>query len=51
MKRRGTEEDGWQILKEQFPSLAQLDVERFCYELDDAVPDVKELVSSIFSKA
>lgn len=45
------EEDGWQILKEQFPSLAQLDVERFCYELDDAVPDVKELVSSIFTKA
>ena len=44
------EEPGWQILREQFPSLAQLDVERFCYELDDAVPDVKELVSSIFSK-
>jgi hypothetical protein len=26
-----------------------LDVERFCYELDDAIPDVKELVSSIFT--
>lgn len=45
-----TDEVAWQILKEQSPSLAQLDVERFCYELDDAVPDVKELVSSIFTK-
>lgn len=44
------EEKAWEILKNQSPSLAQLDVERFCYELDDAVPDVKELVSSIFSK-
>ena len=44
------EEEGWTILKEQYPSLAQLDVERFCYELDDAVPAVKELVLSIFSK-
>ena len=44
------EEPAWQILKEQSPNLAQFDVERFCYELDDAVPDVKELVSSIFSK-
>ncbi len=45
------EEAAWKILKGQSPSLAQLDVERFCYELDDAVPDVQELVSSIFSKA
>ncbi len=46
-----SEEDGWAILKEQHPSLEHLDIERFCYELDDAVPDVKELVASIFSKA
>ncbi len=45
-----TEEVAWHILKEQSPNLAQLDIERFCYELDDAVPDVKELVRSIFSK-
>ena len=44
------EEVAWQILKEHSPALAHLDIERFCYELDDAVPDVKELVSSIFSK-
>lgn len=45
-----SEEEGWAILKEQHPELAQLDVERFCYELDDAVPAVQELVASIFSK-
>lgn len=43
------EETAWQILKNRSPSLAQLDVERFCYELDDAIPDVKELVKSIFN--
>jgi len=43
------EEEAWQILKHESPSLAQLDVERFCYELDDAIPNVKELVSSIFT--
>jgi putative nucleotidyltransferase with HDIG domain len=42
------EEEGWQILKNKSPDLANLDVERFCYELDDAIPDVKELVHSIF---
>lgn len=45
-----SEEDGWAILKEQHPNLAQFDIERFSYELDDAVPVVKELVTSIFSK-
>jgi len=43
------EEEAWAILKKQSPALAQLDEERFCYELDDAVPDVKELVASIFN--
>jgi HD-like signal output (HDOD) protein len=43
------EEPAWKILKEQYPSLVEMDVERFCYELDDAIPDVKELVSSIFN--
>lgn len=45
-----SEEEGWKILKEQSPTLGHLDVERFCYELDDAVPAVRELVTSIFSK-
>jgi HD-like signal output (HDOD) protein len=44
-----SEEDGWKILKTESPSLVDLDVERFCYELDDAIPAVKELVNSIFS--
>jgi HD-like signal output (HDOD) protein len=43
------EEKAWQILRNAAPSLANLDVERFCYELDDAIPDVKELVASIFT--
>lgn len=43
------EEEAWQILKKQSPALIEMDVERFCYELDDAVPDVKALVNSIFN--
>lgn len=43
------DEPAWQILKQEYPLLAELDVERFCYELDDAIPDVQELVSSIFN--
>ncbi len=43
------EEEAWQILKNESPKLAEMDVERFCYDLDDAIPDVKELVSSIFT--
>ncbi|NTV50394.1 MAG: HDOD domain-containing protein [Geobacteraceae bacterium] len=44
-----SDEEAWTILKKESPAFAEMDVERFCYELDDAVPDVKELVSSIFS--
>jgi len=44
-----SEEEGWTILKNESPALELMDVERFCYELDDAIPDVKELVSSIFT--
>ena len=43
------DEPAWQILKNEYPRLAELDVERFCYELDDAIPDVQELVGSIFN--
>jgi putative nucleotidyltransferase with HDIG domain len=44
-----SEEEAWTILKNKSPGLANMDVERFCYELDDAIPDVKALVASIFS--
>lgn len=44
-----SEEESWKILKTASPSLIELDVERFCYELDDAIPAVKELVDSIFT--
>lgn len=43
------DEESWKILKQTSPGLAQMDVERFCYELDDAIPNVKELVASIFN--
>lgn len=44
-----SDEESWTILKNESPALAQMDIERFCYELDDAIPDVQELVSAIFS--
>lgn len=44
-----SEEEAWTILKNESPGLATMDVERFCYELDDSIPDIKELVSSIFN--
>lgn len=46
-----SDEEAWMILKKESPALAQMDIERFCYELDDAIPDVQELVSSIFNKS
>lgn len=42
------EEKAWAILKEYAPNLAALDVERFCYELDDRVPEIEDMVRSIF---
>ncbi|UFS72299.1 HDOD domain-containing protein [Geomonas sp. RF6] len=42
------EEPAWSILKGFAPHLADLDVERFCYELEDRVPEIQELVQSIF---
>lgn len=44
-----SDEEAWAILKNESPAFADMDVERFCYELDDAIPDVKALVSSIFT--
>ena len=42
------EERAWSILKGYAPNLADLDVERFCYELEDRVPEIQEMVKSIF---
>ena len=46
-----SDEEAWTILKKESPAFAQMDIERFCYELDDAIPDVQELVSSIFNSS
>ena len=42
------EEPAWKILKEFSPNFVDLDVERFCYELDERVPEVQDLVNSLF---
>lgn len=42
------EEPSWQILKDFAPNFVDLDVERFCYELDERVPEVQDLVDSLF---
>jgi putative nucleotidyltransferase with HDIG domain len=42
------EEKAWSILKEYAPNLAELDVVRFCYELEDRVPEIQDMVKSIF---
>lgn len=42
------DEPAWEILKTFSPSFADLDVERFCYELDERVPEIEDLVNSLF---
>ncbi len=42
------EEPAWRILKDFAPNFVDLDVERFCYELDERVPEVQDLVNSLF---
>lgn len=42
------DEQAWDILRRFAPEMADLDIERFCYELDDRVPEIQELVKSIF---
>lgn len=42
------EEPSWNSLKSFAPSFVNLDVERFCYELDDRVPEIQEVVASLF---
>ena len=43
------EEEAWAILMQTSPGLAQMDEERFCYELDDTIIDVAALVSTMFA--
>jgi HD-like signal output (HDOD) protein len=45
---RLAEEPAWGLLKSFAPSFIDLDVERFCYELDERVPEVQDLVDSLF---
>jgi HD-like signal output (HDOD) protein len=42
------EQEAWNILMNYSPALSRLDVERFCYELDDRATEIEELVLSIF---
>jgi HD-like signal output (HDOD) protein len=42
------EENAWEILQGFSPNLAGFDVERFCFELDERVPEIQDLVDSIF---
>ena len=42
------EEVSWKILQGFSPNFSGLDVERFCFELDERVPEIRDLVDSIF---
>ena len=42
------EEKSWEILQQGSPKLASFDVERFCFELDERVREIQELVDSLF---
>lgn len=41
-------EPAWEVLKDFAPHMSGFDIERFCYELDDKVVEVRELILSIF---
>jgi len=45
-----TEEKSWEILQRYSPNFSDLDVERFCFELDERVAEIEEMVRSIFEK-
>jgi len=42
------DEPAWDILKSFSPAFVDMDVERFCYELDERVPEIEDLVNSLF---
>ena len=43
-----SEEKAWDVLKSYAPHMRDFDVERFCYELDDRIDEIHDLVKSIF---
>ncbi|HEX2767730.1 MAG TPA: HDOD domain-containing protein [Geobacteraceae bacterium] len=45
-----TEEKSWEILQRYSPNFSDLDVEKFCFELDEKVMEIEEMVRSIFEK-
>jgi putative nucleotidyltransferase with HDIG domain len=45
---RLADEEAWGILRAYAPQFAQFDVERFCYELEDRVPEIQDMVNAIF---
>lgn len=42
------DEPAWEMIQDKGGKLAGFDVERFCYELDDEVEEIRELVTNIF---
>lgn len=42
------DEPAWAMIQEQGKKLVEFDVERFCYELDDQVEEIRDLVTNIF---
>ncbi len=42
------EEPAWEMVQGEGAGLGDFDVERFCYELDDQVEEIRELVQNIF---
>lgn len=41
----------WAVLAEEYKELADVDLERFTFELDDAVGEISEVVATIFGNA
>jgi putative nucleotidyltransferase with HDIG domain len=44
------EEPSWEILQKYSPDFNTLDVERFCFELDERVEEIEDTVRAIFEK-
>lgn len=42
------EEEGWRIIEDFTPNRLNFDAEKFCVELDDRVPEIREMVTYIF---
>jgi hypothetical protein len=44
------EEKSWEILRKFSPDFSTMDVERFCFELDEKVEEIEDMVRGIFEK-